>query len=107
LRKWESREHHRIRDHKERVRDESDYQEKLGKKKEHMSTYLTNFDDDEEEKRGQDDWFYDRDRWIERRRTYRQREADADYNDRHREQEESGFSVESKGKTVILTFYNI
>ena len=43
-----------------------------------MSEFLASYDDDEEEKIERDNWFYDRDEWICKRRPIRDRELDFD-----------------------------
>ena len=53
-----------------------------------MEKYLADYDDDKEDALGQDEWFVDRQRWVEKRKYLLLREADQDERDRTQEKRE-------------------
>lgn len=51
-----------------------------------IETFLAEYDDDVEDEKEKDEWYFDRDRWIEKRRIHRDRERMWDERGRNREE---------------------
>ena len=65
-----------------------DYAEQLRRAADSMRHFLNVYDDDVEDQKGEDEWYTDRQRWVDKRRYLLKNEADRDEQDRRREREE-------------------
>lgn len=82
VRRWEVREQRSIKLRVETERRQADAKMQLDKTRVARDQFLSNFDDDLEDKKGEDDWFVDRQRWVDKRQYILKPEVEQDDRDR-------------------------
>lgn len=100
LRKWEPKERHRLKSRVDFMHREEQYAITFAKQSAEMASYLSTYDDDEEEVRGRDLWFTDRDLWISRRKPIRDREEAMDLRFRARLEQQITDTLRSEKNVV-------